>query len=166
MAGDLRLSGHRVHGFLDEDNLGHRYHDFRETYDWIDKRFPESAVVQHNPDIFVDLPSGLYGNRQVAVSDRLYVPLFGIPPAMYRPVSSAISALFASQTVDRKDVSEVCRQFSITALVVKDTDPIFDREKELGGPHPVRLVSPALFLSQSWCGLLLLIFAIDQYPCD
>lgn len=125
MVGDLRLPVHRAHGFLDEANLGHRYYYFRQAYDWIDKRFPKSAVVQHNPDIFIDLPSGLYGNRQVAAADRLYGPLFGIPPEMYRPVSSAVSALFASRTVGREDVSQVCRQFGITALVVKDTDPIW-----------------------------------------
>jgi hypothetical protein len=125
MAGDLRLPVHRVHGFLDEDDLGHRYYDFREAYDWIDKRFPESAVVQHNPDIFVDLPSGLYGNRQVAAADRIYGTLFGIPAEMYQAVSSAVSPLFTSQTVDNKTVSAICRRFGITALVVKDTDPIW-----------------------------------------
>jgi hypothetical protein len=125
MAGDLQLPVHRAHRFLDEGNLGHRYYDFREAYDWIDKRFPQSAVVQHNPDIFVDLASGLYGNRQVAAADDVYGTLFGIPAEMYQPVFSALSVLFASQTVDSKDISEVCRQFGITVLVVKDTDPIW-----------------------------------------
>jgi hypothetical protein len=125
MAGDLRMPVRREHGFLNEANLGRRYYDFREAYDWIGKRFPESAVVQHNPDLFIDLPSGLYGDRQVAVADHAYGILFGIPAELYQPVSSAVSALFASRTIDMEDVSAVCRRFNITALVVKDTDPIW-----------------------------------------
>jgi hypothetical protein len=126
MSGDLQLPIVRPHGdVLTERNLGRRYYDFRLAYQWINGQFAESAVVQHNPDIFIDLPSGLYGNRQVVAADHLYGTVFGIPQAMYRPVYSAVSALFASRTIDMEDVSAVCRRFNITALVVKDTDPIW-----------------------------------------
>ena len=123
MAGDLRLPVHRVHGFLDESDLGRRYYDFRQTYHWINSNVPKSAIVQHNPDVFVDLPSGLYGNRQVVAADHLYGTLFGIPAEMYQPVESAVASLFESSNVAQETISRICRHFGITALVVKDTDP-------------------------------------------
>jgi hypothetical protein len=128
MAGDLHLSARRVWPFLGEDNLGRRYYDFREAYRWIHRHFPESAIVQHNPDIYMDVPSGLYANRQAVASDRYYGPQFGIRPDMYEPVFSAISEIFSPQT-DSKHISCICRQFGIAALIVKDTDPIWSHRE-------------------------------------
>jgi hypothetical protein len=125
MSGDLRLPGYRVHGFLDEQDLGRRYYDFRQAYQWIDHHLPESAVVQHNPVVYIDLPSGLYGNRQVVAADDVYGTLFGISRAMYQPVLSAVAPVFTSGSADVNAASEICRRFDITALVVKDTDPIW-----------------------------------------
>ena len=124
MAGDLHLSARRTWPFLGESNLGRRYYDFREAYQWIHRHLPESAIVQHNPDIYMDVPSGLYANRQTVASDRYYGPQFGIRPDMYEPVFSAITEIFTPQA-SRQQVSYICRQFGIAALIVKDTDPIW-----------------------------------------
>jgi hypothetical protein len=125
MLGDLHVPVVRAHGFLDEQNLGRRYYDVREAYEWMNRQLPASAVLQHNPDVFMDLPSGLYGNRQVAAAGHYYGPIFGISESVYRPVSQAISAVFTSDTAERRSVSEVCRRFGIAAFIVKDTDPIW-----------------------------------------
>jgi len=126
MAGDLNLPARRVFPFLNEANLGRRYYDFREAYHWIHRHLPESAILQHNPDLYMDVPSGLYGNRQVVASDRYYGPQFGIRQDMFEPIFSAIAPIFTSNAVNRADVSRLCRRFGIAALVVKDTDPIWN----------------------------------------
>ncbi|WP_447983294.1 hypothetical protein [Nitrospira sp. Nam74] len=125
MSGDLQLPGYRMHGFLDEQDLGRRYYDFRQAYQWIDNELPQSAVLQHNPNVYIDLPSGLYGYRQVVAADDVYGTLFGVPPGMYHPVMNAVAPVFSSGSTDVKAASEICRRFGITALVVKDTDPIW-----------------------------------------
>jgi hypothetical protein len=138
MAGDLQLPARRIYPFLNEDNLGRRYHDFRQAYQWIHQHLPESAIVQHNPDLWMDVPSGLYANRQVVASDHYYGPQFGIRQDMYEPVFSAVAPIFTSNSVNRKDVSRTCQRFGITALVVKDTDPIWkDRESWVFRETPV-----------------------------
>ena len=152
MAGDLHLSARRAQPFLGETNLGRRYYDFREAYQWIHRHLPESAIIQHNPDLYMDVPSGLYANRQVVASDRYYGPQFGIRPDMYEPIFSAVSQIFTPQA-ERKDISHVCRQFGIVALVVKDTDPIWShreswvfREKPVFANQSSRVFYCATFL--------------------
>jgi hypothetical protein len=126
MAGDLHLPARRIlDGFLNEADLGRRYYNYRQAYHWIHQNLPDTAILQHNPDIFMDVPSGLYAHRQVIASDRYYGPLFGIPQDMYEPVSSAVARMFSSNT-DRKDISQICHRFGIAALIVKDTDPIWN----------------------------------------
>lgn len=117
-------------------NEGRRMHGIREVYDWINHSLPREALVQHNPDIKdgdllyqdwrIDIFHGLYGHRQVVAADPEYGTLFGIPRVMYNAVSSSIAPLFAdSPAVDKALVDKVCKQFGISALVVKDTDPIW-----------------------------------------
>jgi hypothetical protein len=48
---------------------------------------------------------------------------------------------------------------------VKDTDPIFEKEKEIGGPHPVREVSNASSSYRHIARMRLLIFQQDKHNC-
>ena len=153
MAGDLDLPARRVFPFLNEANLGRRYYDFREAYHWIHQQLPESVIVQHNPDVWMDVPSGLYANRQVVASDRYYGPQFGIRQDMFDPVFSAVAPIFASNSVNRAEVSHLCQRFGIAALVVKDTDPIWSnrdswmfRESPAFANELSRVFECALFL--------------------
>jgi hypothetical protein len=140
-------------------NEGRRMHGIREVYDWINQSLPREAIVQHNPDIKdgdllyqdwrIDIFHGLYGHRQVVAADPEYGTLFGIPPVMYKAVSSSIAPLFAdSPAVDEVLVHKVCKEFGISALVVKDTDPIWKnpegwvwKDKPLFGNNVARVMA-------------------------
>lgn len=129
MVGDLHFPVMRTHGFLDEANLGRRYYDFREAYDWMNRRLPEAAVVQHNPNVYMDLPSGLYGERQVAAAGTYYGPMFGIPDAVYQRVADDVAVLFSDGIADREQASARCRRFGIAVVIVKNTDPIWNNAR-------------------------------------
>lgn len=140
-------------------NEGRRMYGIREVYDWINQSLPREAIVQHNPDIKdgdllyqdrrIDIFHGLYGHRQVVAADPEYGTLFGIPPVMYKAVASSIAPLFADPpAVDEGLVQKVCKQFGISALVVKDTDPIWKnpegwvwKEKPLFGNDVARVLA-------------------------
>ena len=130
--GDLRIRVTRIRGFLDEADLGRRYHDVRLAYHWMNNHLPRSAIVQHNPDVYLDLPSGLYGTHQVVAADSIYGThgtMFGVPVSVYEPVESILTALFRSGRIDRSEVAQICERFGITALLAKDTDAVWnDRE--------------------------------------
>jgi hypothetical protein len=130
--GDLHMRVARIPGFLDETDLGRRYYDVREAYHWMNRHLPPSAIVQHNPNLYLDLPSGLYGNHQVVAADSIYGTygiMFGVPVSVYEPVWSVLKTLFASGDVDRTEVAQICGRFGIAAFVAKDTDAVWnDRE--------------------------------------
>jgi hypothetical protein len=122
MWGDVGLPGERRYGLLEEPDLGRRYYDLREAYAWIDRNLPNSAVLQHNPNVSIDAPSGIYGQRQVVAADRYYGTLLGVPYELYHPVAAAVAPIFESQTIEIRDIVRLCDRFGVTALVTKDTD--------------------------------------------
>ena len=109
------------------NRLAERTYTVRQAYQWINSNLPRAAVVQHNPDVTVDIHSGLYANRQtVAVGDEMGI-LFGIDQASYDALATDISQVFsAGRASEPADVNRLCDRYTIDALLVKDTDPAWN----------------------------------------
>jgi hypothetical protein len=106
-----------------DTNLGQRSYDGRLVYEFIRDQTPSNLIIQNNPAIVLDRPSGLYGTRQMAIGDRT---AYGVPPEVLKEMSAAISQIFLSE--DAKDwvaIDLICNHYSIQAIVVGDTDPLW-----------------------------------------
>lgn len=51
-------------------------------------------------------------------------PMYGITDIFYNPIASSISEIFSIQ-VELKRVDDICHNFLIDALVVKDADKVW-----------------------------------------
>ncbi len=103
--------------------LGKRTYALRQVYERLQSVLPESAVVQHNPDRDTDdLFSELYSERQAAATTRSCDAPFGGTPAICAKVVDRVSPLFAG-LARGEEARAVCREFGISALVFRDTDP-------------------------------------------
>jgi hypothetical protein len=95
----------------------------RQTYAVINQTLPESAIVQYNPSSFINRPSGLYGMRQSAISDRT---AYGIPLGEYTAKVEAVSEIFMQKNVQNWNLLDVlCKQHSIDVLVIVNSDPLW-----------------------------------------
>lgn len=128
---------------------GQRVYAVRSIYASLQEHLPASAIIQHNSDIDIERFHTLYGQRQVVFSDRDLGTLYGVsagsalvpleeasaahtarevqkdePTPRYLVVSDAIAAVFAGDSM-RTAAAQLCRDYSIDALVVKDIDPIW-----------------------------------------
>jgi hypothetical protein len=104
-------------------NLGERTFYARLTYDFIRDNTPTDYIIQNNPNDWLDRPSGLYGNRQMVISDRT---AYGIPIEDFEKMATAIGEVFLTQDFyNWSTIDKVCADYSIQAIVVKDTDPLW-----------------------------------------
>jgi hypothetical protein len=119
---DARVIG--MPDWLGPDNrLGQRVYALRQTHRWISDELPDTAIVQHNPAVWKDL-YGFYSERQVAVADFENGMLFGIPEGAFLAVERPVAQVFSADS-DLAAVRDVCAEFSISVLLVKDVDPVW-----------------------------------------
>jgi len=108
-------------------NLGKRTYAVRQVYETLKRVLPGDAVVQHNPNTNPgDLPYGLYADRQAAAETAQCGVVFGGDTKLCDGVIAQVNRLFQQPlAVDANEVDSVCRQLSIDALIVKDTDNVW-----------------------------------------
>lgn len=95
----------------------------KQAYLALQKLVPRDQIVQHNPDIAVDLFEGSYGDRQVVAADDMYSTLYGTPVDMYKPYREALQSIFVTNPdAPPSTVIGVCERFGISDLLVKSTD--------------------------------------------
>jgi len=102
------------------------YHIFsaRQAYTVINQTLPEDVIVQYNPAGSVNRPSGLYGMRQSAISDRT---AYGIPPEQYSAKVAAVSEIFKLKNVQSWDpLDALCKEHSINVIVIVESDPLWE----------------------------------------
>ena len=109
-----------------DTNLGARNYDAKLAYGYINFHLPANEVIQYNPNIVLDRPSGLYGERQVEISDRAY----GIPLTTFQAMQKDVATIFVYDTT-WEEIDKKCLQYSIDALVIDDLDPLWQRLPEL-----------------------------------
>lgn len=116
------------HKWLSPDQeLGSRTYALRQLYEDLKVKLPQTAVLQHNPDIEPgDLPYGLYADRQVAAETLSCGVVFGGVTTLCREIIGPIRDFFEKPGAVAADrVERVCKDLSINALIVKDTDPVW-----------------------------------------
>jgi hypothetical protein len=111
-----------------DHHLGDRSYALREVYEKLRSELPKDALVQQNPNRSPgDLFYGLYADRQTAAETRECGVVFGGTAALCPGILTPITELFAqSGKLDSAQVAVVCRKLSIAALVVKDTDSVWN----------------------------------------
>jgi hypothetical protein len=117
----------RYHWLAPDHKLGERTYALRQTYEALDKVLPKRAIVQQNPNAQPgDLFYGLYADRQTAAEASACGAVFGGPPALCAGVVTPIHTLFLRQAhLSYAQVQDICRQLSINAVVIKDTDGVW-----------------------------------------
>jgi hypothetical protein len=110
-----------------DHKLGERTYALRQTYERLSTLLPRRAIVQQNPNAAPeDLFYGLYADRQTAAEGGTCGTQFGGPQALCPGIFTPINALFSSSGYrNYAQVEDICRQLSIDAVVVKDTDPVW-----------------------------------------
>jgi hypothetical protein len=106
-----------------DTNLGERTYDARRAYEYIRDHTPQNMIIQNNPITILDRPSGLYGTRQMVIADRT---AYGIPAEIFKKMSNSVGRIFlADNATNWSLIDQICRQYSIQAIVVNDTDPLW-----------------------------------------
>jgi hypothetical protein len=113
--------------WLDRDGkLGERNYMLRSAYEQLSLILSPDALVQYNPDAAAFIANELYSLHPVAMGDSRCGAVFGGSTAECQSRAKAIVPLFnAPLTVGSSTVDEVCREYGISVLLVRDTDPVW-----------------------------------------
>ena len=113
--------------YVRSSTSGDRTYLLRQIYQDLKKRLPEQAVVQQNPNVVPgDVFYGLYADRQAAAETSQCGAVFGGDPALCGSVITRINDLFEKPAaLDPHAVDAACKDLSIDALVVKDSDKVW-----------------------------------------
>ena len=112
----------RYHWLAPDHHLGERTYAMREVYERLGSELPLNAIVQQNPNAVPgDLFYGLYADRQTTVDSPGCGISLGAPASLCDGVLMPVRGIFDGTG----SVDSVCRQLGITAVIVKDTDPVW-----------------------------------------
>ena len=121
-------------------NLGARTYALRQLYEDLKQRTPSKAVFQHNPNINPDDPfHGMYADRQLAAESLTCGVVFGGDAALCVNMIGKIDAIFENPAASNATrIDDICAEFGINVLVVKDTDPVWkDRDSWVWKREPM-----------------------------
>ena len=123
-----------------DTNLGERTYSARLAYEYIRDNTPQNIIIQNNPTDFLDRPSGLYGTRQMIIADRT---AYGVPAEVFKEMSTSIGRIFLLKNARNWDpIDKLCQQYSIQAIVIKDSDTLWSSLPVL------RQQRPPLYINQ------------------
>lgn len=105
-----------------DTHLGQRTFAARQAYEYIRDNTPSNSIVQYNPDIPIDRPSGLYGTRQMVISDH---SAYGVPIKTILEMTEQVKAIFELNTASWDQIQRECQKFDIDFLIVRDLDPLW-----------------------------------------
>lgn len=111
-----------------DHQLGRRTFELRRAYEQINRTFPAKDVIQADPDLdFGSLPAEMYSDRQmVADVGDCGTSFGGSKQFCTEVILPQLKPLFADgDPVTMSKAEQVCREFSISALLFKDTDPVW-----------------------------------------
>ncbi len=120
---DLNIAGFPNNGLSPDTKLGQRTLAAREAYNYIRDNLPENAIVQSNPTRKIDRPGGLYGSRQMAISD---LSAYGIPEAEFNWRAREIGTIFNTSQTTWELIDSLCLRYSINVLILNDIDPAWN----------------------------------------
>lgn len=103
---------------------GRQIYSARQAYSLINESLPDYIVVQYNPSGTLNRPSGLYGMRQSAISDRT---AYGVPLDEYNAKVAEVSKIFNLENVQNWDaLDSLCDKQFIDVLVIVDSDLLWE----------------------------------------
>lgn len=106
-----------------DDQLGVRTFHARQAYQFIDENTPANIIIQYNPLNQFDRPSGLYGRRQMAISDRT---IYGVSLELYSDISKDVGTIFNKRAENWEAIDAKCDSYQIDLIIVNDTDLLWD----------------------------------------
>ena len=140
----------RFRWFAMDRQLGGRTYALRSAYDQLKTQLPSTAIVQHNPNgIPGNLPWGLYADRPAAAETPGCGTLFGGDPKLCASVIASLNPVFDG-SLPAPDLDRVCSQWSISAILIKDTDPAWSAGASWIRQRPPILSNP--FVRVYLCG--------------
>jgi hypothetical protein len=104
-----------------DKHLGERTYAARLAFQYMDGHLPADSIVQNNPNVSLDRPSGLYGDHQMVISDRTS---YGLSADTFHYFQSNISAIFVSSK-SWEAIDATCKQYAIEVLIINDLDPLW-----------------------------------------
>jgi hypothetical protein len=112
------------YNFAYGSEAGRHIFSARQAYTVINQTLPEDVIVQYNPAGAINRPSGLYGMRQSAISDRT---AYGVSPDQYLAKVATVSEIFTQKDVESWDsIDTLCKEHSIDVIVVVQGDPLWE----------------------------------------
>ncbi|MBK9926873.1 MAG: hypothetical protein IPP66_16505 [Anaerolineales bacterium] len=111
-----------------DEYLGTKNFEARTAYSIIEKNYPMDTIVQFNPLVGLDRPSGLYRTRGAVIS---YHTLYGIPPEIYKPFARKMAQLFTTPNTNWVSIDTACKNNQIKIIIFADTDEIWDQISSL-----------------------------------
>jgi hypothetical protein len=106
-------------------DTGRRLYEARAAYERLKTVLAADAIVQQNPDTNPgDLPWALYSERRTVADTLSCGTVLGGDPRECTAVMGMIAPLFQG-TATPDEVDRACRALGISAVVVKDTDPVW-----------------------------------------
>ncbi len=104
--------------------IGDQIYSARQAYTVINQTLPANVIVQYNPAGAINRPSGLYGMRQSAISDRT---AYGIPLDEYNAKVAAVSEIFLHKNIQNWHLLDaLCKEHSVNVIVIVNSDPLWD----------------------------------------
>jgi hypothetical protein len=121
-------NGYKYQWLSPDRQLGRRTLEVRRAYEEMDRLLPTSAVVQAAPvSREGNIAAQLYSGRQMVADVEDCGTTFGGSKQFCNEIIlPRLNPLFDDKRpISGEQVSETCREFSITALLFKDTDPVW-----------------------------------------
>lgn len=116
---DMGITG--VQGGLSPDtHLGERAFAARQAYEYIRDNLPENVIVQYNPTVVIDRPSGLYGTRQMAISDH---SAYGLPLKVFKAMQLGVGSVFTNKENGWAEIDQTCKRYFMDIILLNDQDP-------------------------------------------
>jgi hypothetical protein len=111
------------YNFAYGSEVGHHIFSARQAYTVINQTLPEDVIVQYNPALAINRPSGLYGMRQSAISDRT---AYGVSLDEYNAKVAMVGRIFTQTNVQSWDsIDALCKENFIDVIVVAESDPLW-----------------------------------------
>jgi hypothetical protein len=124
-----------------DHQLGRRTFELRRAYEELDGILPASAIVQHNPEAWVgNIPAELYSNRQMVADAAGCGTVFGGSEKVCEDILlPRLKRIFDGRPpATAEEAANTCRDFSISALLFKDTDSVWaDQSSWIWKAHPL-----------------------------
>jgi hypothetical protein len=102
-----------------DEYFGTKNYEARTLYSIIDEYYDKDTIVQFNPLVGLDRPSGLYRTRGTVIS---YHTLYGVSPEVYKPFARKIAQIFAAENANWHVLDTTCNHIGFQIIIFADTD--------------------------------------------